>query len=137
MILIPKRRRAILPAMLAPAGDAAQILDWFRTVCAAQGQPVRTAEIAITAYVNEGRWVADCLCGAGVAVDPDEGFAYCLAAECGRWYAVGQIVLPKPAAVAALDAVLSERRRLNQQWRPGETIERLQAENDVFGGAVQ
>ena len=86
---------------------------------------------ATVAYVNHGRWVADCPeCNAGIAVWPDHPLTAC--GECG---AVLTLEVPDADTRAAAEIVLSKRSVESvRNWRPdGETVEDLQAENALRG----
>jgi hypothetical protein len=78
----------------------------------------------LVAYVNHGRWVVDCPCGAGVAVD-QAAPACCF--QCGGVYP--RILWPAERELQAIEALLQERPRKNQNWEPGETPDKLRAEN--------
>jgi hypothetical protein len=88
----------------------------------------------LDAYVNHGRWVADCDCGSGVACGPDSRDAVCF--ECG---AVWRVKFPRSDRIDAAVAILDGRRYAKQRnWRPdrGETLDDLRAENaaaDILG----
>lgn len=115
----------------------------------------RPREQSTRAYINHGRWVVECQCGNaveavprpvthpghsaphqirvgqkryrcepwGVEADPS-GF-------CGSTYTV---IWPRNAR--RIVAVLNYRPRHNQNWRPGETVALLVAENLEHGCAV-
>lgn len=82
------------------------------------------------AYVNEGRWVADCPeCNAGIGVHVDAPVVVCL--DCGG---VSDVVVPDARARAEADRVLGRRPVVNQGWRPDrEDLTDLKAENAVRG----
>lgn len=76
----------------------------------------------IPAYVNHGRWVADCPCGGAELV-----------AE-GRRMVCGSCGLNSPVTFPAntdeIERVLHDRRdTAARNWYPGETVEMLEAEN--------
>jgi len=94
----------------------------------------------LQAYVNAGRWVADCPhCNSGIAIHPEWTFASCLG--CLRTFADIAI----PAEWKEIEAVLVERPMQHQHWlcsaqrtkwvgrglvdMPAETVEELGAEN--------
>lgn len=79
------------------------------------------------ARVEHGRWLADCPCGSGVAVHPEWPNAGCL--ECGRWWPV---VLPSDWKVIE-DVLIARPQALNRGWLIGETVEKLEAENEQRG----
>jgi len=78
----------------------------------------------LPAFVNHGRWVAVCPCGAGIGVDPDDPDAGCI--ECGRIY---RIDFPPPAQVRRIERALLLRPEANQNWERGETVADLEREN--------
>jgi hypothetical protein len=83
----------------------------------------RTTKLDV--YVNHGRWVADCLCGSGVACAPDSAEAVCL--ECGSVYRVN---FPPKRTITAVEKVLGSRPASKRNWSPGtETRADLAAEN--------
>ena len=85
----------------------------------------RTGTRHVDAYVNHGRWVADCLCGSGVACAPDSPEAVCL--ECGT---VHRVRFPKAKDIEDVTAVLVARPLAARNWRPDEqTRDDLAAEN--------
>src|SRR5689334_1373498 len=88
----------------------------------------------ITAYVDHGRWLIDCECGAANMVQPDWILAGCLA--CGAIHS--HVVIPSDRSEG--EAVLNARpREIQRNWwiHRGETVEQLQADNlarNVKGG---
>lgn len=94
---------------------------------------VKAAE-AVVAYVNHGRWVADCpdpACAGAELVDPAEPLFYCLscynAAVGGAWRPVR---FPPRSARQAIEQALLERARPERRnWYPGETVEDLRREH--------
>lgn len=88
------------------------------------------------AYVNHGRWVADCPtagCGGAMLVLNGGEFlcGTCFNAEIGGEYR--PIVWPDDAA--EIEALLVVRPLpVNMNWRPGETLAMLAAENDLLMG---
>ena len=96
------------------------------------GQPSQadaSAERAI-AYVNHGRWVADCpsdYCGGAMAVTPGLPFmcGTCLNVEIGCKYRL----VEWPQVRGAIEEALSERPVPEvMNWRPGETVKALRDE---------
>lgn len=84
----------------------------------------------VPAYLNHGRWLADCpRCNNGMALLEGER-AVCI--ECGGSYAVDW---PTPARRTAAARVLGFRdQRSSWNWRPGEeSVEDLKAENALRG----
>jgi hypothetical protein len=83
------------------------------------------------AYVNGGRWVADCLCSGGIACWPGAQEVACL--DCGRIYRT--VDYPSKAQVDRADALLSERHSpFQRNWNrhQGETLADIQAENKLI-----
>lgn len=76
-----------------------------------------------TAYVSDGRWVADCDCGAGVSASRAWGLAICCA--CGSVYR------PRfPATAAGIEQALLARPSPRQRHqRPGQTAADIAREN--------
>jgi hypothetical protein len=86
----------------------------------------------VRAYVNHGRWVADCECGGGMGVWSENRRAACM--DCGRVYGVEW---PDPDIRRLAEEALLVRAKLaNRNWDPAsETVERLQTENVLLEGA--
>jgi hypothetical protein len=85
-------------------------------------------EIAIAVYANHGRWIAECpdCREAQIASATDYRFmcnGCANVAVGGLWRAVVW-----PEEHAEIDAALSSRPRVHQNWLPGETLEDLVAE---------
>jgi hypothetical protein len=85
------------------------------------------------AYYNWGRWVADCPrpgCVNALQLHPGQDLFVCQGMDsCG---AVGQIEWPPdPSAIAAALNVRPIPRTRN--WKPGETLADLMAENLEYG----
>lgn len=101
------------------------------------GEPVtvHTVRTLIVARVDMGRWIADCDCGAGVALHREWTAAYCFA--CGAVHPQASILWPVDQD--EIELTLAERpHRRNQFWSPGETVNDLKAENLRFmPGRVQ
>lgn len=103
------------------------------TTAVARAEPEGTADgPEILAYVNHGRVVADCpFCRSAQIVDPDDPRFYCY--DCGN-AAVEGLYLPVgfPEDLGEIERALGARPSpANRNWLPGETVERLRAENDV------
>jgi len=92
------------------------------------GMPVQVDGRTLTAYVNEGRWVADCPhCFAGISIHPEWDFAACL--ECCRTYR--SVTLP--VTWPDIEAVLDVRPVRYQHWQTRESVEDLERENVEAG----
>ena len=87
----------------------------------------------VVAYINEGRWVADCPdCNAGMMLLPGAPFlcGLCFNVRIGSY---SRLVV-WPANPAEIEAVLLLRpMAINRNWRPGETVWTLLAENVEHG----
>lgn len=70
-------------------------------------------DATVAAYVNHGRWVADCLCGGGLACWPDHPRAACF--DCGAVYGVS---FPSASTMTDAANALALRRPANQNWSP-------------------
>jgi len=82
----------------------------------------------VAAYVNHGRWVADCPeCGGGVGAWPANLEGACL--DCGHVYGV-----TFPAGCDRAEEILRSRPPQNRHWRPdhGETLTDLATENQMM-----
>jgi hypothetical protein len=87
-------------------------------------RPIVPRPHVLTAYVNDGRWLADCPhCGSGIIIGPVWTVAICLG--CYSRYASP----PMPAEREAIEAALSDRPQAAQNWRPFESVAGLIAEN--------
>ena len=97
-----------------------------QVLTAKRRKPFKT-ERRLVAYINCGRWLVDCLCGAGNAVDTETATALCFG--CGAVHET--IVLPDEAE--QIEQVLLLRRVEYRHWFPGETAATLAAENAAHG----
>lgn len=89
----------------------------------------------IFVYANQGRWVAECpdCRGAQLACATDPRFmCHCCAnvANSRHWR---HLIWPKNGTKKAIEEVLNRRPLYNQNWRPGETVAALVAENVEHG----
>jgi hypothetical protein len=83
----------------------------------------------VMAYLNNGRWVADCLCGAGMGAYP--GWA-------SRCFGCGAIYVDVifPTAWEDGEDVIWERPRVDHEWANGKTVTDLISENEAAGVSV-
>jgi hypothetical protein len=80
----------------------------------------------VVAYVNHGRWVADCPCGGSELVAVGERF------DCGSCGGRGTVEWPDN--MNQVEVALGRRRfTKNQNWLPGETMADLEAQNVLMG----
>lgn len=95
----------------------------------------------LIAYVNDGRWIADCPhCRAGMMLDPEWTRFPCLGAGCYRLYSD----VLWPPNVRAIEEALYRRPMRNQHWGtergtkrdpglPVETVDDLEQDNGRHG----
>jgi hypothetical protein len=118
----------------------------YRALLAAKarrvGRQVRIHAGTLQAYVNRGRWVADCLnCSNGILIHPEWPEASCLGTGC--FYVFTSIAVP--TEWRRIEAVLLKRPMRYQHWLcaaqrtkwfgrgttlPDETVDELTAENE-------
>lgn len=116
------------------ASDVREVWNKWVREGRCQNAPTRSqpleAEDSIPAYVNEGRWVADCpACNGGMATSPEHAHSFC--ADCGTIYAVEH---PPAGLIRQAENVLQHRQPRNRNWLPDrEDIPDLQAENVLRG----
>ncbi len=75
----------------------------------------------VQAYVNHGRWVADCPCNGAELVAPKQEM---LCGSCGMKHTV-----EFPKQRTKIEETLNVRPPHNQNWSVGETVDSLVAEN--------
>lgn len=75
----------------------------------------------VAAYINHGRWVADCPCGGAELVTENEPM---LCGSCGMTSPVDF-----PEGQAEIERLLLQREMRNRNWLPGESVEQIAAEN--------
>jgi hypothetical protein len=86
-----------------------------------------TSHAPVTAYVDAGRWIANCPCGAGMSVEPGWPEARCFG--CGTVH--DAVVFPSTEEVDAITEILLARQNeADQNFRPqeGETVDTLRNE---------
>lgn len=122
------------------------VLHQRRTLNHLTPEPPAPDEVAdgeeVVAYVNHGRWVADCpsaACTGAELVDPEDPRFYCLscynAPFGGRWL---RVRFPPERQRRAIERALLERPRArNRNWLPGETVELLEEEHRRYRAAEE
>lgn len=80
----------------------------------------------VTAYLNHGRWVADCPCNSGILVDKGPGLYLCR--EC---HTLNQITMHEDWQT--VEMLTKDRLPKHRNWTPGEPIGNLMAENVEHG----
>ena len=106
--------------------------ETLERVSQAQGIEIEPHTITdpIYAYINHGIWVLLCECMAGVYVHPEWPEARCMG--CGAVYTNVQV----PGIVERVmieEALLKRPLSANRNWRTGETVADLEAENVLHG----
>lgn len=127
------------PAAMREPGGPAAFLPRSCWPAERSGPPaLPDAELAddapsTAAYVNHGRWLADCpACGRAQLQSYDDHRLYCPACDNGGSGSWARVVWP--ANAAALEAVLLQRPVPDtRNWTPGETLEALRVENEAHG----
>ena len=77
----------------------------------------------VNAYINHGRWVADCPCNGAELVAPNHNML------CGSCGAEHTVKFPSPKTRQKIEELLEARPHgLNRNWN-GEPVKELQAEN--------
>lgn len=89
--------------------------------------------IEVPAVVEQGRWLVRCpFCPGAELADPEDPRFYCLSCaneKVGHEWLKVRWPLPKEA----IERALLVRPEVNQNWREGETVAQLAAENVAFG----
>lgn len=105
----------------------------------AVGRELVPDDRTLIAYVNWGRWIADCpYCGSGIMLDPTWSEANCFGDGCYHVYAA--FLWPTEAERASIEGALVVRQQKHQHWgnergitrdpaTPVESIEDLWREN--------
>lgn len=86
-----------------------------------RGMKPQEGDGTVAAYVNHGRWVANCPCGGAELITEDQDML------CGSCAHIRQVVWP--ANVEVIESMLEARQyQQNQNWNPGETVDQLASE---------
>lgn len=95
------------------------------------------SNLLVYARIDQGRWLADCPhCNGSEAVEPDTPLFYCLNSWCSR--PTGNLYAPLrfPKERVAIERVLLDRPNpTTRNWRRGESLADLRAENAAHGVA--
>ena len=83
----------------------------------------------VNAYLNHGRWVADCACNGAESVRPDQNM------KCGSCGVVSEVKFPDPKDIEEAKRLLSKRPPARQNWNhhKGEPVDALLIENIEHG----
>jgi hypothetical protein len=99
---------------------------------------VSRAKAETHGFVDQGRWVADCpFCTSAQVVDPDEPRFFCV--DCANEPVGGLYVsIEFPEKVEEIErALLMRHNVLNRNWKVGESVSRLHAENREAARAIE
>ena len=108
--------------------DAEQYGTFHEYFMARNAKTTTVVEGSVVAYLNHGRWVIDCDCGAGAATHPEWRVSRCFA--CGAVRSGVKF----PNGWRGIEKVLMKRTdETNRNWYPGETAADLRAENADHG----
>lgn len=114
---------------------------WFTRQAEGRGLHISTVvqeDHEIDAYVNHGRWIADCpFCKGAECVTENEKVFYCL--SCGNEQVGGNFIkvnFPKRVDRYKFEKSLARRPESLRNWIPGETPADIAKENRKNGIAV-
>jgi hypothetical protein len=114
------------PRQIIGVKEHRQVVDRQSAIARAREFTIDERPDVVPAYVNHGRWLADCPhCRGGMVVHPQWPDARCL--DCGAVYAA--IAWPPPDDFARIEDLLVVRPMVKQNWYPAEPIEFLEHEN--------
>lgn len=88
---------------------------------------VHTSPDPVLAFISANKWVAQCACGAGNAVNPEWSMTCCFG--CGAVHTT--VVVPREWR--EIERLLMRRAPLQRHWMPGETVADLIGENLAAG----
>lgn len=114
--------------------NQSQLEDKLAAHCRRNRIIITRRDRSVDAYVNVGRWVADCPeCGSGIGVQPGVGRATCW--ECGSDWAV---TFPPESDRRQAERLLVRRPVGARNWNAhrGEPVEALQVENDAHAAEL-
>ena len=94
------------------------------------GDKLHEVSTVPSARINHGRWIVDCECNGAGFTCPKVKVACCF--DCGRVYL--NVKFPRDAV--KIERLLTERPMMNRNWRKGETVKTLIAENIEHGCEV-
>jgi hypothetical protein len=84
----------------------------------------------VNAFVNHGRWIAQCECGGAEVVDPEDPFFLCLSCLNAEFKERMRLVR-FPAGRGLVEAALMARKDpRTRNWAVGEPVERLREETE-------
>lgn len=89
-------------------------------------KPVGKNTGPVLAYINHGRWVADCVCNGSELIDGP-------VMVCGSCGMETPVKYPGPKTRKRIEDALSVRNQRLQNWHPDETIDELIAQNIDHG----
>lgn len=117
--------------MLRVPTMAAYLFKHARAV-RANGATVEQSQATLVMFISDGRAVANCECGAGVAIHPEWPWAGCF--TCGRTYTS----ITVPDNWRAIVEALQERPMPTQRhWIPGESVDVIRLQTAVIREATR
>jgi hypothetical protein len=104
-----------------------EYLGWHVSVVTRRGGNPWDSPEPTKAYVNHGRWVANCVwCLTGMLTQPHWRIACC--GECGARYSSARVHFPEN--IEAIEKILLRRVRRDQQnWDDRQSVDELKKEN--------
>jgi len=95
--------------------------------------PEYDSKVVVYPEVNHGRWIVRCPWCPSASFAREDGWFFC--SDCGNSGVYRKHVrAPFPKQRKALETALSSRPNpINQNWRRGESVESLRAENVIYG----
>jgi hypothetical protein len=103
--------------------DVKSYKDVHARVIKAAGKDVFEIASDVYAYINQGRWVVDCVCNGAGLTSPEFGVTCCF--DCGRVYT--SVVFPgNRGNIEKLLVLRKEKERRN--WNRGESLADIEAE---------
>jgi hypothetical protein len=94
-------------------------------------QRVTRSVLPLEPRVNMGRWIADCQCGAGVAVDHTWPTAICF--DCCTMHPIAWEATPGSLRAVVAEVLMDRPDRRTRSWEPHESIADLVQESVQLG----
>ena len=119
-----------------PAARRLGLRAWIERMAKDLGMPFENSMAHCEPYpaaINHGRWIAYCPnCAGSENVGADDPVMMCF--SCGNSHLAGKLApVQFPAERRAIEQLLTERPRQNQNWTPDEDVTKLAAENAEHG----
>ena len=117
-----KTRLRVAEAVVAIQEPGLHSVDIRAKALAGAYKTIRNRK-TIYAYINQGRWVADCPCNGAEIVEPGEDML------CGSCSMVSTVAFPDEKTRQQIETALLKRHPLKQNWTVEETVAELEAQN--------